>query len=435
MIKEFEDTQYIDLSNIKCGECKTNNKSISNNNEFYICLNCKINLCPLCKTNHSKSHNIINYDQKDYICEIHNEIYNSYCKTCHKNLCVLCENNHNSHSIKYLNNLSKDKKELNEKLEYLRKAINKFNAYANSIINVMNDAKENMEKYYQIANDLISNYEIKKRNFQVLHNVNRIINAPIFDDIEKVIMSNNYNSLIKNIMDLYNKIYINELTIYYKVNKNEDTIKIFNSLFVKDNKKNCKIQFEDKELDLQEKLNIRNYNKDILEIKLKGISNLKELNFMFAECSSLISVPDLSKMNVTQICDLSGIFHCCSSIESLPDISKWNTKSAIHMRCLFSGCESLLSIPDISNWDTSNVKAMDNMFAVCSKIKSLPDISKWNVKNVLSMENMFYGCSSLKSLPDISKWNADNIECVNNIFEGCKEISSFPDISRWKVSK
>ena len=148
MIKEFEDTQYIDLSNINCGECKINNKSISNNNEFYICLNCKINLCPLCKTNHSKSHNIINYDQKDYICDIHNEIYNSYCKTCHKNLCVLCENNHNSHSIKYLNNLSKDKKELNDKLEYLRKAINKFNVYVNSIINVMNDAKENMEKYY-----------------------------------------------------------------------------------------------------------------------------------------------------------------------------------------------------------------------------------------------------------------------------------------------
>ena len=46
LIKEFKDTQYIDLSKIKCGECKTNNKSISDNNEFYICFNCK-KLMPL----------------------------------------------------------------------------------------------------------------------------------------------------------------------------------------------------------------------------------------------------------------------------------------------------------------------------------------------------------------------------------------------------
>ena len=40
-------------------------------------------------------------------------------------------------------------------------------------------------------------------------------------------------------------------------------------------------------------------------------------------------------------------------------------------------CESLISLPDISEWDTSNVNYMSFMFEGCNSLKSLPDISKW----------------------------------------------------------
>ena len=107
--------------------------------------------------------------------------------------------------IQFFKNITNDKNSLNDKLQYLRKVINKFNTYANSIINAMNDAKENIEKY-QIANKLIYNYEIKNKNYQVLFNANKFITTQILDDIQKVICSNSYNSLIQNIMDIYNKI-------------------------------------------------------------------------------------------------------------------------------------------------------------------------------------------------------------------------------------
>ena len=42
-------------------------------NEFYICKTCNKNICPLCKSNHDKNHKIINYDDKDYICEKHKD--------------------------------------------------------------------------------------------------------------------------------------------------------------------------------------------------------------------------------------------------------------------------------------------------------------------------------------------------------------------------
>ena len=64
----FNNKQKIDSSQIICDKCKNNSKLITFNNEFFICYECKMNLCPLCKSIHDKTHSIINYDYKNYIC-------------------------------------------------------------------------------------------------------------------------------------------------------------------------------------------------------------------------------------------------------------------------------------------------------------------------------------------------------------------------------
>ena len=66
LLNEFEKTQYIDISKIICEKCKEKNKSNTYHNEFHTCITCGINICPLCKSFHDKSHNIIDYDQKNY---------------------------------------------------------------------------------------------------------------------------------------------------------------------------------------------------------------------------------------------------------------------------------------------------------------------------------------------------------------------------------
>jgi len=43
---------------------------------------------------------------------------------------------------------------------------------------------------------------------------------------------------------------------------------------------------------------------------------------------------------------------------------------------MFAGCTSLISLPDISNWNTQNITNMNDLFGNCSSLKSLPDISK-----------------------------------------------------------
>ena len=87
---EFEKTQMINISKIKCGLCGEN-KSNTYNNLFYKCYECKIDICPRCQLNHVKTnHIIIDYDKSSYICNKHEEPFTSYYKKCNKNICLIC---------------------------------------------------------------------------------------------------------------------------------------------------------------------------------------------------------------------------------------------------------------------------------------------------------------------------------------------------------
>ena len=65
------------------------------------------------------------------------------------------------------------------------------------------------------------------------------------------------------------------------------------------------------------------------------------------------------------------------------------TDKIVNMSYMFDECKSLLSLPDISKWNTNNVTDMSYMFYWCEKLSSLPDISKWNTNNVTDMSWMF----------------------------------------------
>ena len=70
---------------------------------------------------------------------------------------------------------------------------------------------------------------------------------------------------------------------------------------------------DNKEYEISEKYNIKNYNKNKLEIKLKGIKNINDMSYMFSGCSYLSSLPDISKWNINKVNDMSYIFSGCRS--------------------------------------------------------------------------------------------------------------------------
>ena len=467
LFDEFEKLQMIDISKIKCGDCRIKNKSDSYGYKFYYCLNCKMNLCVTCKLKHDKNHKIIDYDNKNYICNIHNEGYIRYCKKCELNMCLLCESKHNDHkTISIMLDLDKIKNNIKE----LRENIDIFNKNLENIVNKLNKVKKNFEIYYNIYNNIYLNYENKIRNYELFYNINEMNNNNnnLIKDIKKINNEININNKIKNILNIYNKMNNNEINIIYKID--DKKVKIFGSEFVKNNKKNCEIIYEDKEYELNEYFNIPNNIKDELKIKLRGINDIINMSCIFYECSSLLSIPDISKWNTSNIINMSYLFGKCEKIENIPDISNWNTSNVKYMQGIFMGCKSLKLLPDISKWDTSNVILMGGiftnlsslspisfeefmkyllerkgkelifggMFSECRSLISLPDISKWNTNNVINMFCMFggkrSGCSSLISLPDISKWNTNNVTNMDGMFYNCSSLISLPDISKWNTN-
>ena len=336
------------------------------------------------------------------------------------------------------------------KKNIIKKILKKSNEDIVKIILKRNNENNNINQKYQNneikienkndeINNLIKKYEkqIKilkeETEKQMLRYENKLINIideydnqikELREDNRKYIQKFEEDKKMKKKFKEIN----NEISIIYKVNKTEKSIKIFNSEFVSNNIKKCKILYNGKQYELQEEFNLKNIhnNKDILEIKLKGINNITNMFAMFYGCSSLLCLPDISKWDTSNVTDMSCLFGECSSLISLPDISKWDTSNVINMHSMFYKCYSLLYLPDISKWDTSNVIDMHGMFSECLSLLYVSDISKWNTLKVTNMAKMFKKCSSLLSLPDISKWNTSNVEYFNDMFEGCNNFLNIP---------
>jgi len=175
----------------------------------------------------------------------------------------------------------------------------------------------------------------------------------------------------------YIKMYNGEINIIYDIKGDDRDINIFGYDFVRNNRDKCKMIIDNIESEITEVYYVNNnYNNNKLNIILKGINNVTSMNGMFRYCSSLSSLPDISKWDTNNVTDMSYMFYGCSSLSSLPDISKWDTDNVTNMSYMFHGCSSLSSLPDISEWNTNNVTNMSGIFNQCKSLSSLPDISK-----------------------------------------------------------
>ena len=230
-VDDFDKTQYIDESKIICDICKSANKNEQYNKEFNYCNTCEQKLCPLCKSIHDKSHIIINYNKKNYLCHKHNEKYISYCYDCNKNICFNCETEHNKeHKIKSFKDFSYSREELSKNIIEFQERIAKVNEKIEEIIDIMNTLKKNIENYNDIFCNILNNYEQDNRNYYILKNINELLNNDITKDIFNICNNkeNNMCSDFKILMKMYTKMNINNISDELIKNQNEFEIEFIN---------------------------------------------------------------------------------------------------------------------------------------------------------------------------------------------------------------
>ena len=138
---------------------------------------------------------------------------------------------------------------------------------------------------------------------------------------------------------------IDKIKIIYNIN-DSNVIRLFGDKFVKRYKNKCKLIINKKEGNICTFINVEKIKstKKELNVTLKGISEIKNMSYMFSECNNLSPLSDLSKLKMTNINDISYMFNGCSMLTHLPDISSWNTLNILDMSNLFYNCSSLIKL-------------------------------------------------------------------------------------------
>ena len=487
-LEEFEEHLF-DMSvenqeKLKCNICNCRKINITPpEDQFYIC-SCGANLCKQCLITHNEpKHYKFEVENKNYKCFIHGKEFNSYCIDCNMNICELCNEDHPEHEILKYQHLKPKNSYIEEITKEVEKQTNILSQFVESsekiLIDVINSIKDYINKYIKIENTLLNRYKNNFINFQLLQNLRNkklFYDNDIFNKLSYFNNSANINNLIK-IYKLINDaknveqpkeaqpkdINIkNQMNIKYKIpQKNINRkVKIFDSIFVENNKTKCYLVIDGNNVKLCE---YYNNLKDKEEIDILLIENdrtpITNMSYMFNNCKYLDFV-DFKSWNTINVTNMESLFQLCP-IQSIPDISKWNTTNLINMRAMFSkciklnnitqdivklntynvkdmsllfnGCISLTAIPNLQKWDTRNLEDMSYMFSRCIKLKELHGIGKWNTNKVKNMSGIFNRCEELTQLPDISKWDLSNTTDISIIFQFCLNLQKLPDISRWKT--
>ena len=159
----------------------------------------------------------------------------------------------------------------------------------------------------------------------------------------------------------------------------------------------------------------------LTELNISALKNadLKKIDRLFLNCSSLENIVGINDLNVTNVEALDWIFQNCSNLKSL-DLSNWNiTNKVTTMWGLFDGCSALETLK-LGTFDTSNVTNMNYIFQNCSKLTSL-DINSWDVSKVVNFNSTFRGMTSLTSL-DLSNWETSSATDMFGMFLGDTDL-------------
>ena len=435
------------------------------------CLDCHKNLCFQCYSDHNKKHKLIEFKtilpesglkfdefeksfngfkkDIDNFINILNKVKNNlsiYCK-----LSKDIKNNYNTKNrnyqiIKSAKNINRYNIELTEEMDRIKneKDIDKFNSILKLYNQMTNKNTKNINTNDETQELNKSSYgssksqEITNRNyydgnkshsfFSSSDNIKDIQSQSQSQSSEQILntlnsdLGNNYteNKLAENKI-----IFTKEIKIRYNNNKNEKEIAFLGKEFIDKNQKKIEIYYNGKNIDIK-----KNYNKqkfkftnDIIEIKLKLLSELTDMSHMFNDCSSLIEIYDIEKIDTGKVTKMDFLFCGCHSLKSLPDISNWETEKVENMKYMFGECYSLTQLPDISKWNTINVNDMSYMFAECKKLEIIPNISKWDTSNVTDMSGMFSQCVKLSKLDNLQKWDIKNVLNANYMFKDCNCLS------------
>ena len=182
-------------------------------------------------------------------------------------------------------------------------------------------------KKYKLK-ELINSQEFKDNEIKIniLLSKELLLNGSyMFQNCTKLKEFSMYDNIIdinEEYIDFEDKEKNNELKKDHQENTDDNSNDNFYKTLINDNTNNTNSNYSEiskmtKRLDSQDNLNIA-----IMKTNLKFYQyKYFNMSHMFYNCVSLLSLPDISKINTNDVTDMSKMFYNCSTLLSLLDIS------------------------------------------------------------------------------------------------------------------
>ena len=374
-LKEFEQGQYRPIKQIKCGN---NCKHEGTENNFFYCLNCKIDLCNFCKNHHFNSdiennsiHTVVKYEQKNYFCPQHFERFNNYCNDCDKNICFECENFHKEHKTQYFDlNLS----ERNIKLEKLKQLFDKMRIIFDNSKNLMNSFFNGINDIFEIIFAKIYNYG-KIRIWQELVNQNAYDIDYFIQELQKIAnITDTKNEIINffvSLIKLYEKMYNpnssnlkNEKPSNISIKKEID-FQLSGKKYIKKKKNISELKNKNKKINSKKLIKVRNNKskEQLITNKFNQIIyDMKNSRNSYDKLSNIVlysnNITNKNKIKYDKMSCINYQFFPCSLLKyNNTMIARFKKISVEYLKNIFSNCISFqeqinnkkLYLPNLNN--------------------------------------------------------------------------------------
>ena len=333
-------------------------------------------------------------------------------------------NNINKIKDKKIEELEKEKKEIEEKYNITIRNISDEINKINSLLNI-NELKVNNSSYDNTT--------------EIIQNLKAIKNYIRF----KFLVGNDDKDEDNNLLREENFPYKNKINLTYFTQK-EGEENIFNYTFVENNKNNIDLIINGIKTNLVATYNLKQGENNIfLIIKNK----LTDLSYMFCNCFSLKNMDELRYLDTENVSNFSYIFsedakkkplHEKPRFHSFTDInclSTWDVSNGKDFTSIFRGCKKLTNIKALKYWDVSNGIYFENMFCKCSSLADLSPLKNWKVSNGTNFSSMFIWCYSLEDITPLKNWDVSNSKKLYDMFYKCKKLTNVISLENWNVSK
>ena len=163
------------------------------------------------------------------------------------------------------------------------------------------------------------------------------------------------------------------------------------------------------------------WNLERVEFRGNDFRALRDISYMFRECSSMKYVDGLYDLDVSRVKKARNIFECCSALVSLHGLDLWRTDNFESLVEMCACCYHLEDFSALRGWRVDELIDASSAF-LNTAMTNTADLLYWRPEKLMCAANMFRG-SKVNTLAGLCFWRLDDGVIADHMFSGTQVVS------------